>query len=192
MEVILDRKAIIKELEKVAYLNVCPSYIKEALALIREQEQRIESLERRLRYLLQSKTISEYDEVDIHTKEYVKDIHSLDANIEHLTETNERLQKENDVLLLMPSVADVKADTVRKMAERLKLYYNNLSGTTSPVLTAYHIDQVAKEMLDGYAEPFGIVDGIKRRIEQDTCVACGEAVPEGRQICHSCEVREND
>ena len=63
--------------------------------------------------------------------------------------------------------SDVKADTVRKMAERLKLYYNNLSGTTSPVLTAYHIDQVAKEMLDGYAEPFGIMDGIKKKMMED-------------------------
>jgi hypothetical protein len=56
-----------------------------ALALINKQEQRIGELEKRLRYLLQSKTIAEYDEVDIHTKEYVKDIHSLDANIKGLT-----------------------------------------------------------------------------------------------------------
>lgn len=65
----------------------------DALALINSQEQRIGELEKRLCYLLQSKTIAEYDEVDIHTKEYVKDIHSLDANIKALTEENERLAR---------------------------------------------------------------------------------------------------
>ena len=32
----------------------------------------------------------------------------------------------------------------------------------------------------------------KRKSEDSTCVSCGMAIPEGRQICHSCEVREND
>ena len=41
------------------------------------------------------------------------------------------------------------ADAVRKFAERLKTYYNNLVGTTSPILTSYHIDQIANEMLEG-------------------------------------------
>ena len=110
--------------------------------------------------------------------------------IKELTSENERLQKVNDVLLLMPSVADVKAETVRKMAERIEK--RCIKGGIYPAFVARTIEEVAKELSDGYAEPFGIVDGIKRRIEQDTCVACGEAVPEGRQICHSCEVREND
>lgn len=96
----------------------------------------------------------------------------------------EKLAEEND---------RVRADTVRKMVERLTSYYNILNGSTSAVLTAYHIEQVAKELLDG-AEPFGIMDGIKKRMEQDTCVSCGNIIPEGRQVCLICEeeVREND
>lgn len=84
--------------------NECPTTICQnllayhALSLIKSQEQMIIDLEKRLRYLLQSKTISEYDEVDIHTKEYVKDIHSLDANIEHLNEHNKELTEENERL----------------------------------------------------------------------------------------------
>lgn len=90
----------------------------DALALINSQEQRIGELEKRLRYLLQSKTIAEYDEVDIHTKEYVKDIHSLDANIKGLTVENEKIGIENFDLIC--ELSRIKEDTVRKMQERLK------------------------------------------------------------------------
>ena len=85
--------------------------------------------------------------------------------IRELIEDNENLNQ--SCTNLIQTIKDVQADTIRKMAERLKLYYNNLSGTTSPVLTAYHIDQVAKEMLDGYAEPFGIMEGIKKKMMED-------------------------
>lgn len=37
---------------------------------------------------------------------------------------------------------------ITKFADRLKTYYNNLKGTTSAVLTAYHIEQIKKEILD--------------------------------------------
>lgn len=33
-------------------------------------------------------------------------------------------------------------------AERLKKYYGNLRGTTLAVLTAYHIEEVKKELLE--------------------------------------------
>lgn len=33
-------------------------------------------------------------------------------------------------------------------AERLKKYYGNLRGTTLAVLTAYHIEQAKKELLE--------------------------------------------
>lgn len=45
-------------------------------------------------------------------------------------------------------IEEIKAATVRKMADRLKTYYGKLSGNTSPVLTVYHIDQIAKELLE--------------------------------------------
>ena len=125
----------------------------DALALINSQEQRIGELEKRLRYLLQSKTIAEYDEVDIRTKEYVKDIHSLDANIKELTEENaevkanwqklkdshesaceecraefKRLTEENEEYLdtiasLEIYLENAKANTVREMQERLDKHF---------------------------------------------------------------------
>ena len=162
---------------------------KDALALINSQEQRIGELEKRLRYLLQSKTTAEYDEVDIQTKEYVKDIHSLDANIEHLTkeltrketEYNElyelcesycierdamrgaansyklhckTLEKENESLktLLDESFEaqnTVKADTVRKMQERLKAEAMGFPNYIGEVIAARWVDQIAKELVEG-------------------------------------------
>jgi DNA-binding protein Fis len=37
---------------------------------------------------------------------------------------------------------------INDLADRLKTYYNNLNGTTSCGLVAYHIDQIRKEMLE--------------------------------------------
>ena len=140
----------------------------DALALINSQEQRIGELETRLRYLLQSKTIQEYDEVDIHTKEYVKDIHSLDANIEHLTEWNKILTEENDRLKLDVEVCGAELsrytenivqmakqdrfDIVRKVADLL--WQGESEKLNISVGGKYYdkhefIDQIAKEMLEG-------------------------------------------
>jgi hypothetical protein len=117
-----------------------------ALALINLQEQRIGELEKRLRYLLQSKTIAEYDEVDIHTKEYVKDIHSLDANIKRLTVENEKIGIENFDLIC--ELSRIKEDTVRKMQERLKEREVSYGNITFKVVPIDDIDQIAKEILE--------------------------------------------
>lgn len=45
-------------------------------------------------------------------------------------------------------IEEIKAAAVQKMADRLKTYYGKLSGNTSPILTVYHIDQIAKEILE--------------------------------------------
>ena len=119
-----------------------------ALALINSQEQRIGELEKRLRYLLQSKTIAEYDEVDIHTKEYVKDIHSLDANIKGLTEENEKIGIENFDLVC--ELSRIKEDTVRKMQERLDKHFCHdpaFLGVEQRLIMDV-IDQIVKEMLE--------------------------------------------
>lgn len=42
---------------------------------------------------------------------------------------------------------EAKTDTVREFAEKLKRYYNELSGKTFPPLVAYHIEQIEKEFL---------------------------------------------
>lgn len=36
---------------------------------------------------------------------------------------------------------------IKEFVERLKKYYGNLSGTTLAVLTAYHIEEIKKELL---------------------------------------------
>lgn len=43
---------------------------------------------------------------------------------------------------------EIRAAAIKEFADRLKKYYNILNSTTSSVLVAYHIDQVAKEMLE--------------------------------------------
>ena len=84
--------------------------------------------------------------------------------INELTEENERLKERVDATakqcgrLIMESderdferlkqIAMVRADTVRKFADKLIAYYNSLDGKTSSVLTAYHIEQIAKEMME--------------------------------------------
>lgn len=80
---------------------------------------------------------------------------------EELTEENERLtayvenlQHANTHLsnTLWDEVRETNIattiDTVRKMQERLKTYYGNLSGKTLPATVEYHIDQIAKEILE--------------------------------------------
>ena len=42
-----------------------------------------------------------------------------------------------------------KGQVINKFAERVKKYYSTLSGNTNSNLVAYHIDQIAKEMLEG-------------------------------------------
>lgn len=174
----LNAETVKSELEGFAKFRTCPEYIKDALALITLQEQRIVDLETRLRHLFQSKTIVEYDEVDIHTKKYVKDIHSLDASIEYLagecrvkfkrlTEENERLKNSITFQVVMPDekmeeikaeclervaldVKECRADTVRKMQERLRkeAYPFPCAIGTEYAVPYCKIDQIAKEMLE--------------------------------------------
>lgn len=161
----LNREQTIKGLQEIVD-NYSGSWkrfnvLDNALSLIKSQEQRIFDLEKRLRYLLQSKTIQDYDEVDIHTKEYVKDIHSLDANIEHLNEWNKELTEENERLsgavkmyeeereyhfeMSRKKNAETKADTVRKMHSEIEA--RCIKGGIYPAFVARTIDQIAKEMV---------------------------------------------
>ena len=76
--------------------------------------------------------------------------------LKELTEENERLQTICESYALQYGTARHKriyldkerADTVREFAERLKKYYSILNSSTNSNLVAYHIDQVAKEMLE--------------------------------------------
>lgn len=44
---------------------------------------------------------------------------------------------------------EVRADTIKEFADRVKKYYHHLLGFSSPMLIGYYIDQIAKEMLGG-------------------------------------------
>ena len=41
-----------------------------------------------------------------------------------------------------------RADAITEFAERLKNYYSHIKGGTHACLAAYHIDQIAQEMLE--------------------------------------------
>ena len=70
--------------------------------------------------------------------------------------------------------ADGKADTIKRFADRLKRYYDDREKYLGYSI-AYNIDQVAEAMLKG------------NTTTDNKCVACGEIIPEGRQVCPGCE-----
>lgn len=119
--------------------------ITDALALINSQEQRIKELTQANEQLSES-----YDQL-----EKTKDELLLERS--RLTEENERLKAQkyyihsDDRIEMIPTVESVRADTVRKMQERLKECFNNEIKhmsiyTEGQVLFA--VDQIAKEMLE--------------------------------------------
>lgn len=74
-------------------------------------------------------------------------IRKQEKQTEELTVRNNELC--DTVACLEVDKEGIKANTVRKFADRLKTYYNTLGGATSGILTAYHIEQIANEMLGG-------------------------------------------
>jgi hypothetical protein len=68
------------------------------------------------------------------------------ALIEELTEENERLRASSVDYRNIPDIkAETRADTVRKMQERLKEYFPYDADSGLYVV----LDQIAKEMLEG-------------------------------------------
>ena len=105
-----------------------------------------------------------YDCVDAACRE-------LSSKCDELTATNESL--EAAIVALKEEVKLTRADTVRKMAERLKRYYD-ANDRYLGYSIAYNIDQVAQAMLNKAAT-------------DNKCVSCGDIIPEGRQVCPGCE-----
>lgn len=93
------------------------------------------------------------------------------AKVKELTAENDSL--EAAIVALKEEVKLTRADTVRKMAERLKRYYD-ANDRYLGYSIAYNIDLVAEAMLNGAAA-------------DNKCVACGDIIPEGRQVCPGCE-----
>lgn len=79
----------------------------------------LSTLDKRLRHLLQSETVRSYDEVDYQTKEYVKDIASLDANIKNHEDWLDALKQ--DVENLQKALREKDADLERLLKENYRL-----------------------------------------------------------------------
>jgi regulator of replication initiation timing len=121
--------------------------IRDALALINSQEQRIKELTEDVERLRKQcgEIIVECDERDA---ERLKQVAELTAENERLRKRNAVLIEDNHILS-GECIPMAKADTVRKMQERLKslLKTDYINGTREQALSA--IDQIAKEMLEG-------------------------------------------
>lgn len=112
-----------------------------------------------------------------------KDVYSL---IEELTEENERLKaqrymvRSDGTLEMIPTVEQVRADTVQKMQERLKaekFTHKNFGD----LVCVDDIDQIAKEMLEGEMTKKGISREIYKKCEQ-----CGQIDKTFLKPCHFC------
>ena len=99
--------------------------------------------------------------------------------IKELAEENERLEnvlveQSAENVMLCGELKHVKADTVRKMQKRIKtekFHHKNFGD----LVYIDAIDQIAKEIL---SEP---------NPGAESCVVCGDDIPEGRQVCIKCE-----
>ena len=131
----LNAKQIIKELEGLAGFTTCPEYIKNALALIKELTEENERLQ-------------------ANNKQLVNDNAELkNQNQEEIAEEDINLFDEF-TKLLHEGIREAKADTVRKMQERLKMYFGTyILGYKIPLNEVLKvINQIAKEMLEGKDE----------------------------------------
>ena len=166
-----NAETVKSELEGLAKFHTCPEYIKDALALINSQEQRIKEL---------TKERNKVSEKGAENLTRLEEAHlKLEAENLKLTEENERLRadkkeliNENEELknqlqeeiseedidlfdeftkLLHEGIRNAKADTVRKYREKL---YRELAslGVKDKFNKAFFLtkaDQIAKEMLEG-------------------------------------------
>jgi hypothetical protein len=79
---------------------------------------------------------------------------------------------------IVDRVSTARAEAITEFAERLKKFYGHLGGKTVGGSVEYHINQVLKEM--------------REKLGADTCVCCGDVIPEGRQVCPNCEGKEKE
>lgn len=99
-------------------------------------------------------------------------------------EVNEKLTADNEWLKrprynVHPDGKIEMIPTIKQFADRLKRYYDENEKYLGYSI-AYNIDRVAEELIKGA----GATD--------NKCVACGETIPEGRQVCPNCEGRKTN
>lgn len=146
----------------------------DALALINSQEQRIGELAEEvedLKVTLLARTMAlttlkavkkelteDKEKLGYLIDELVKEKRELWEENKKLTEENERLKAQkyyihsDDRIEMIPTVESVRADTVRKMQERLKadaVTIQDHTGKLGVVVGVGNIDDVAREMLEG-------------------------------------------
>ena len=138
--------------------------IADALALLREKDALIAKHEAYIDNLNDDKAY------------LVEQLNEKDAEIERLNKEVDRLSQ---VVLYHDAfandaIADARAEAINTFANRLKTFYGHLKGKTVGGSVGYHIDQIVKEM------------------GADTCVCCGDVIPEGRQVCPNCERKDDE
>ena len=164
--------------------------VKDALALIKELTEDVERVSKQC-----GEIIVECDERDAERLKEVADWKAIaegyQKQFEDCYEENERLNTSCTELarcctkletlynIECKRVDTVKADTVRKMQERLKAQkfaHKNFG----ELVYVEDIDQIAKEM----------VEGATRTNNANTCICCGEIIPEGTLTCPKCNEEE--
>lgn len=141
----LNAEAIKNELKGLANYRTCPEYIKDALALINSQEQRIKELAEENERLTRLANLRQ------------RDLDNANDLLFKAEDENERLKAQkyymhsDGRIEMIPTVESVRADTVRKMQERLDKRFCHdpaFLGVEQRLIMGV-IDQIAKEMLEG-------------------------------------------
>lgn len=128
----------------------------------------------------QDKIIAELEVLveSISCPQYVNDalalIKQLVKQIGTVKECNSRWR--NLALCQEVELKTMHENTIQSFAERLKRYYDDKERYLGYSI-AYNIDQVAQAMINGSTD--------------NNCVACGDIIPEGRQVCPGCEGGDN-
>lgn len=166
----LERKKLkegLEQCEKEATCSGCPYFSKigckkhlyqDALALIKEQEQKIFELENRLKECENGyKGTSFLDRCKLHdAEEKIKKLTARNEKLESMRTIDDRYKFCNiigDAYIYTKTLedynklrADFRIDTVQKFAERLKKFYGNFKGASQGYVIEYHIDQIAEEL----------------------------------------------
>lgn len=141
----------IKELEGLAKFNVCPEYIRNALALIKELTEVVEQSEtaRGRKESIDNGFSPSVTELQRENERLTTNLVEQSAENVMLIGENKRLR--DTAYRLECEVHRERADTVRKMQERLKTYFGTyILGYKIPLTeTLKIIDQIAKEVLEG-------------------------------------------
>ena len=184
MELNIDE--IVKALECCIGLPLCDDcprlptnchILEDALALIKkltEDNTKLANLllEKDVIILEQGKFVEENERLKTELRKTAQKLKTVEEVNEKLTADIEWLKRPR--YNVHPDGKIEMIPTIKQFADRLKRYYDENEKYLGYSI-AYNIDRVAEEMIKGA----GATD--------NKCVACGETIPEGRQVCPGCE-----